>query len=113
MDDALKEFTTGRMKGTNVIIPVIGNNLDVLMTKYIKPFEAAGYNVRVVFIDCPANVSAARNLARELETGRIINSEVIFYFCGSKPEKVYNVLKDMINSHGLPYGLEEELEVAA
>ena len=112
MDNAVKELTTGRMKGTNVILQIVAANLDELMTNYIKPFEAAGYNVRAVFIDCEEDISAARNIARELETGRIINSKVMFSF-GSKPEEVYNALKNMINSHGLPYGLEEELEEAA
>lgn len=112
MNDAVKELTTGRMKSTNVILPIVADDLDGLMTNYIKPFEAAGYNVRAVFVECPENVSVARNLARELESGRIINSKVVLSF-GTKPEEVYNALKDMINSHGLPYGISEELEEAA
>jgi len=109
MDNAVKAFTEGDMKGTNIVLPLVADDLDSLMENYIKPFEEAGYNVRAKFVDCEVNVSMARNVARELETGRIINSAVVFSF-GSKPEEVYEKLAPMINSKGVPYGYEEEEE---
>ena len=109
MDNALKAFTEGDMKGTNVILPIVADDFDSLMENYIKPFEEAGYNVRAKFVDCEVNVSMARNLARELETGRIINSAVVFSF-GDKPKEVYEKLAPMINSKGVPYGYEEKEE---
>ena len=57
------------------------------MSNYIEPFEKAGYNVRAKFLPCEINASVSRNIARELETGRIINSSVVFSF-GEKPEEV-------------------------
>ena len=109
MDNAVKAFTEGDMKGTNIVLPLVADDFDSLMENYIKPFEEAGYNVRAKFVDCDVNVSMARNVARELETGRIINSAVVFSF-GSKPEEVYEKLAPMINSKGVPYGYEEEEE---
>ena len=109
MDNAVKSFTEGDMKGTNIVLPLVADDFDSLMENYIKPFEEAGYNVRAKFVDCDVNVSMARNVARELETGRIINSAVVFSF-GSKPEEVYEKLAPMINSKGVPYGYEEEEE---
>ncbi|MCR4591269.1 MAG: zeta toxin family protein [Lachnospiraceae bacterium] len=109
MEEAIKSFTEGDMKGTNVILPLVASDFDYLMNTYIKPFEDAGYNVRAKFVPCEENVSMARNVARELETGRIINSKVVFSF-GSKPEEVYNKLSVMTNKKGLPYGIEEEEE---
>jgi len=106
MDKAVKAFTEGEMKGTNVILPLVADSFDSLMENYIKPFEDAGYNVRAKFVPCEVNVSMARNIARELETGRIINSKVVFSF-GTKPEEVYNKLAPMINAKGVAYGYEE------
>lgn len=57
-------------------------------------------------VPCEVNVSMARNIARELETSRIINSKVVFSF-GTKPEEVYNKLAPMINAKGVAYGYEE------
>ena len=109
MDNAVKAFTEGDMKGTNIVLPLVADDFDSLMENYIKPFEEAGYNVRAKFVDCEVNVSMARNLARELETGRIINSAVVFSF-GDKPKEVYEKLAPMINSKGVPYGYEEKEE---
>ncbi|MBO4899611.1 MAG: zeta toxin family protein [Lachnospiraceae bacterium] len=105
MNDAMKEFTEGSLKGTNVIIPIVADDFDSLMNDYIKPFEEAGYNVSAKFVDCEPNVSVARNLMRELETGRIINSAVVTSF-GYKPKEVYEKLAPMINAKGVPYGFE-------
>ncbi len=103
MNDAMKEFTEGSLKGTNVIIPIVAGDFDELMNDYIKPFEDAGYNVRAKFVDCEVNASVSRNIMRELETGRVINSAVVFSF-GSKPEEVFDKLAPMLNSNGIPYG---------
>ena len=106
MNEAVKALTEGDMKGTNVILPLVSTDLDDLMNNYIKPFEAAGYNVKAKFVPCEENVSMARNVARELETGRIINSAVVFSF-GSKPQEVYEKLAGMTNAKGESYKAEE------
>ena len=109
MNDAMQEFFTGDLKGTNVIIPIVATDLDELTETYIKPFEDAGYTVTAKFVECDENASASRNVARELETGRIINSAVAFSF-GQKPLEVYKKLKDMTNTAGEPYGITELTE---
>ena len=96
----------GKMKGTNLILPLVADDFDTLISNYIRPFEEAGYNVRAKFLSCDINASMSRNIARELETGRIINSSVVFSF-GEKPEQVYKKIAPMINSKGLPYAIED------
>jgi hypothetical protein len=109
MDMAREELVNGKMKGTNLILPLVADDFKTLMSSYIKPFEEAGYNVRARFLTCEVNASMSRNIARELETGRIINSSVVFSF-GEKPEEVYNMLAPMINSKGFPYAIENKKE---
>lgn len=104
MNEAIQEFLTGSMKGTNVIIPLVEGDFDDLMENYIKPFEEAGYHVSAKFVPCEENASAARNVMRELETGRVINSAVAFSF-GQKPLEVYQKLAPMENAFGVPYGV--------
>ena len=106
-DECVEEFLKGDMKGTNAILPIVGTDLDELMTKYIKPFEEAGYNVKVKFREAKPNEAAARVVMRELRGGQLINSKVAFEF-GAGVEDVYDQLKVMINSKGEPYGFEEE-----
>ena len=103
MDEAMKEFTEGSMKGTNVILPIVAGDFDDLMNNYIKPFEAAGYNVRAKFVEADVEASASRNIMRELSTGRIINSAVVLSF-GSGPKEVFEKLAPMVNSKGVTYG---------
>ena len=110
MDMAKEELINGKMKGTNLILPLVADDFHLLMSNYIEPFEKAGYNVRAKFLPCEINASVSRNIARELETGRIINSSVVFSF-GEKPEEVYKELAPKINSKGLPYGIEEKNKI--
>ena len=112
--EAVRAFTEGDMKGTNVILPIVSSDLNDLMDSYIHPFEEAGYNVKVVFREAEPNAAAARVVMRELRGGQLINSAVAFSF-GYGPEEVYNELASMINSNGEPYGydVEEALAPAA
>ena len=105
MDKAMESFLTGEMKGVNVILPIVAADFDELMNKYIKPFEAAGYNVQAVFIDAAENISFGQNIARQLDSGRVFNSKVAASF-GKKPKNVYNQLKNLKNSKGKKYGME-------
>lgn len=113
-NEAIKAFMEGDMKGVNAILPIVSSDLDDLMETYIRPFEAAGYNVKVKFKDAEPNEAAARVVMRELRGGQLINSAVAFSF-GYGPEEVYNELASMINSNGEPYGydVEEALAPAA
>ena len=114
MDSAMQEFLTGSKKGVNVILPIVAPDLDELMNNYIKPFEAAGYTVKALFLDAEPNVSASKVVARELRNGRIIRSAVAFGV-GWKPKEVYDKLAEMVSEKGEPYvdPVEEELAPAA
>ena len=78
MDMAREELLNGKMKGTNLILPLVAEDFNTLMLSYIEPFEKVGYNVRAKFLPCEINDSMSRNIARELETGKIINSSEVF-----------------------------------
>ena len=112
--EAVRAFTEGDMKGTNVILPIVSSDLNDLMDSYIRPFEEAGYNVKVKFREAEPNAAAARVVMRELRGGQLINSAVAFSF-GYGPEEVYNVLAPMTNARGETYGydVEEALAPAA
>lgn len=102
MNDCMTEFTEGSMKGVNFILPIVSTDLNELMDTYITPLEDAGYTVHVKYCDSELNESLARNLARELRTGRIIKSAVVFSF-GEKPKEVYEELCTMTGKNGEPY----------
>ena len=113
--EATQAFLTGDLKGTNVVLPIVSSDLDGLMSDYIKPFEEAGYNVKVKFREAEPNEAAARVVMRELRGGQLIRSDVAFNF-GYGPQEVYEELAPMINAQGETYGFEEaavEEEVAA
>lgn len=105
------EFLTGDMKGVNIVLPIVGTDLEEMLQQFILPFEAAGYNVKARFCPAKENEAAARVVMRELAGGQLINSAVAFNF-GEGPENVYNALKDRINAKGEPYGYEEEATLA-
>ena len=105
LNNVVKEFTEGDMKGCNVIIQTIGNDMDAMKKRYIDPFEKAGYNVKIVLADAKLNESLARAVIRGLSTGRIIPSSSIIGY-GDDPKKVYEKLAPMINSKGETYGYD-------
>ena len=105
LNKAVEDFTKGKMKGCNVIIQTIGHKLDELKSRYIEPFEAAGYNVKIVFCEARLNESLARAVMRGLSTGRIIKSSAIIEY-GYRPEEVYNTLAPMKNAKGETYGYD-------
>lgn len=106
---AIDAFLTGDMKGVNIVLPIVGTDLEEMLQQYVLPFEAAGYNVKARFCPAKENEAAARVVMRELGGGQLINSAVAFNF-GDGPENVYNELKDRINAHGEPYGIEADGE---
>ena len=110
-NEAIKAFTEGDMKGVNAILPIVSSDLNDLMETYIRPFEAAGYNVKVKFREAKPNEAASRVVMRELRGGQLINSAVAFSF-GDEVEAVYRELAAMINSKGEPYGYEVEEALA-
>jgi hypothetical protein len=99
---ARDEFLTGGRKGDNLVVPVIGENLNDLRVKWIMPFEAAGYDVEVRYQDADPIESANRVISRAIATGRIIPSRVVLNY-KDKPRGVYEELKKLKGKGGKPY----------
>ena len=115
--DAVEEFLNSDLTGTNVILPIVGTSTEEMLNSWIRPFEKAGYNVKVVFRPAKPNEAAARVVMRELSGGQLIHSSVAFNF-GDGPDNVYRDLMEMTNAQGEPYAEqtepgEEALEPAA
>ena len=107
--DALNAFLNGDMKGTNVVLPIVGTDTQEMLDNYIRPFEEAGYFVKIKFREAKTNEAAARVVMRELAGGQLIHSSVAFNF-GAGPENVYRELAPMLNAFGEPYGYDVEPE---
>lgn len=105
LNQVVKRFIEGDRKGCNVVIQTIGNDLESMKSRYIEPFEKAGYNVKVVLVEAKVNESLSRAVMRGLKTGRIIPSSSIIGY-GTDPDKVYNQLATMTNSKGEPYAYD-------
>ena len=105
LNNVVKRFTEGDMKGCNVVIQTIGHEYDALMSRYIEPFEKAGYNVKIKLVDAKLNEALARAVMRGLRTGRIINSSSIIGY-GDAPEQVYKKVSVMTNAKGETYGYD-------
>ena len=106
-NDSLEAFLTGDMKGTNVVLPIVITDTNELLEKYIRPFEEAGYTVKIRYCYAEPNAAAARVVMRELGGGQLINSMVAFEYCRGV-EKVWDEVKVMTNTSGEPYGFEED-----
>lgn len=100
--DAKNEFLTGSRNGDNLIVPIIGDELESLQRKWIKPFEDAGYDIEVKFREADPAQSLARSMGRAIETGRIIPMKVLLEY-EDNPRKVFEILKGMKNKKGVPY----------
>ena len=113
-NNSLDAFLTGDLQGVNVILPIVGTDLNELLETYIRPFEAADYHVKVKFREAKTNEAAARVVMRELAGGQLINSKVAFDF-GAGVEDVYLQLAEMTGPDGEPYvdSADEELAPAA
>lgn len=104
--DAVEEFLNSDLAGTNVILPIVGTSTEEMLENWIRPFEEAGYNVKVTFRPAKENEAAARVVMRELAGGQLIHSSIAFNF-GEGPENVYRELIEMTNAQGKSYAEEE------
>jgi hypothetical protein len=102
LESAKQKFLAGGRRGENLIVPVIGHKLDKLQDEWIRPFEAAGYDVEVRYQDANPIESANRVVKRAIEEGRIIpRREVLKY--KDKPREVFEALKTLKGKGGKPY----------
>lgn len=99
---AKQQFLSGKRNGENLVIPVIGDELETLQRKWITPFEDAGYDVEVKYQDANPVESANRVVKRAIEEGRIIPSKAVLKY-GDKPRGVFAALKAMKGKGGKPY----------
>ena len=77
MRRALKEFTEGSRKGTNLVIPIIGDKIKSINGNYIHALHNAGYDVEIAYKYADTKTSANRVVARAIKTGRFIPREVV------------------------------------
>ena len=95
-------------KGTNVVVPVIGDDLDKLMNKWINPLQEQGYDVEVKYQPADSKESINRVISRTIKSGRPIKSGIVFGY-GDGPAHTYEQLKSMTNAQGNPYIREIEV----
>lgn len=93
---------SGDRQGENLVIPVIGDDVDKLYNNYIARLEKAGYEVEIKYQDANPVESLNRSIARAIETGRIIPSNISFGY-GDKPREVFEYYKNKKNAKGVPY----------
>lgn len=88
--------------GTNVVVPIIGNDIDKVFTKWINPLQKQGYDVEVKYQPADSQESINRVISRTIGSGRPIKSSVVFGY-GDGPARTYEQLKSMTNAQGKPF----------
>ncbi len=92
MESALGEFVDGSMKGTNLVIPVIGDDAGKLNTRYIDKLLEAGYNVEIAYKKADAKSSANRVVSRAIKEGRFIPRDVVAKYDDVAVRNAYNAV---------------------
>lgn len=92
MKRALGEFTSGSMKGTNLVIPVIGDTVKSLNDRYINNLLSAGYEVEIAYKKADAKSSANRVVSRAIKDGRFIPREVVAGYNDNAVRNAYNTV---------------------
>lgn len=92
MKRALGEFTSGSMKGMNLVIPVIGDTVKSLNDRYINNLLSAGYEVEIAYKKADAKSSANRVVSRAIKDGRFIPREVVAGYNDNAVRNAYNTV---------------------
>lgn len=92
MESALGGFVDGSMKGTNLVIPVIGDDAGKLNTRYIDKLLEAGYNVEIAYKKADAKSSANRVVSRAIKEGRFIPRDVVAKYDDDAVRNAYNTV---------------------
>ncbi len=98
---AFNEFTKGRRKGENLIIPILGREKDAV-DSFLNDLERAGYNVHVRYQKASRREAANRMIMRALGMGRIVPLRTINKE-GGDPEDVFKSYKGKTNLKGDKY----------
>lgn len=78
-------------KGENVILSCVGYKMSSVEER-VSMLKNRGYNVTLVYVDIPTEVSAYRSLLRTLKDGRYVSLKYIFD-CDRKPFDVFETIK--------------------
>lgn len=89
MNEAFAEFTNGAMKGTNIVIPVIGDEASRINRQYLKGLFNAGYDVEIAYKSATSKESANRVIKRAIQTGRFIPMHIVQGYDDDKVRKAY------------------------
>ena len=91
LDRAIKEFTEGDMKGTNIVFPIIGDKSESTMEK-LQPFINAGYDVEIAYKQADTRESMNRVVSRAIKTGRFIPQQVVMDYNNDNIVQAYHEL---------------------
>ena len=81
--------------GGNIVLPKVGHNVEGIRA-YIKALKQLGYTVDIAHVSATPELSARRNIARFLHTGRVVDPNYIAEV-GDKPRKTAYMLKGDAN----------------
>jgi predicted kinase len=82
-------------EGANVVLPKVGDRPESIR-RAVNELRELGYQVDLAHVGAPTELVARRNIARFLNTGRLVDPEYVAAV-GDKPHETYHI----INSEGL------------
>ncbi len=91
LDRAQSAFTSGDMKGTNIVFPIIGDNAGRTMKK-LQPFIDAGYDIEIAYKKADTRESMNRVISRAIKDGRYIPKDVVMEYNNDNIVAAYNEL---------------------
>lgn len=94
MEAAFGEFLNGSMKGTNMVIPVIGDDAEKLTKQYVNKLHNAGYDIEIAYKKADTKTSANRVVSRAIKTGRFIPRSVVMKYNDDAVRKAYKSVLD-------------------
>lgn len=91
LNRAQSAFTNGKMKGTNIVFPIIGDNAHKTMEK-LQPFKDAGYDIEIAYKKADTRESINRVISRAIKDGRYIPKDVVMEYNNDNIVAAYNEL---------------------
>ncbi len=88
---ATTAFISGKMKGTNIVFPIIGDKAGKTMRK-LQPFIDAGYEVEIAYKKADTRESMNRVISRAIKDGRYIPRNTVMEYSNENIEKAYDEL---------------------
>lgn len=88
LSEAMNSFTAGSMKGVNMVIPIIGDELSSIEKK-AAPLISAGYNVEIAYKKASTKDSINRVVGRAIKEGRYIPKKKVMEYNDDAVRDVY------------------------